>query len=83
MAAGSGVNGANGIIRANGSSKSGGSTVGDAGPTTIHVAQTHVLEWHVASYTVEGGGRAAGPGLLGGLRRERKTLLQGLGACGV
>lgn len=48
------------------------------GATAIRVAPTtHVLEWNV-SYDVPG---RRGPGLLGGLRRQRKTLLQGLGAC--
>lgn len=59
----------------NGVSGHGGS--GAAAIDIVH-PQTHTLEWHVASYTVEGRA-AAGGGLFAGLRRERKTLLQGLG----
>ena len=66
----------------NGRSSSSGSSPpnGDRPPaaaTSIEVNTTHVLEW-VVSYEVPG---RAGPGPLGGLRRQRKTLLQGLGAC--
>lgn len=55
-----------------------GANDGGGGAAAINVDTVHMLEWHIASYTVEGRA-AAGKGLLGGLRRERKTLLQGLG----